>query len=85
MCSRYGYKHIECETYVAGIKEKLMEGVEGEDIPFPRLLKHFAELIQNCGDTPLVIDGISFDWKDIEKWVEAAGPPIIINLKADEK
>lgn len=62
-----------------------MGGEEGEEVPLPKIIKHFTSLIQECGDTPLVIDGINFEWKDIDCWVEANGPPTIINLKTDEK
>ena len=62
-----------------------MGGEEGEEVPFPKIVKHFACLIQESGVTPLVIDGINIEWKDIDQWVEACGPPTIINLKAEEK
>jgi hypothetical protein len=64
-----------------------MGGDEGEgDIPFPKILKHFTTLIQESGETPLCIDGINLDWKNMDEWVKAIGPPIVINLKTtDEK
>jgi len=44
--SNYGYKHIEYEPYIASVKEKLMGSEEGEEVPFPKIIKHFTSLIQ---------------------------------------
>ena len=32
-----------------------------------------------------MIDGINFDWKEIDNWVEANGAPTIINLKLEDE
>lgn len=60
-----------------------MSPEEGEELPFSKVIKHFTSLIQESGATPILIDGINIEWKDIDKWVEANGPPTIINLKAE--
>lgn len=58
---------------------------DGEDLPFKKVISHFGTLIKECGDTPILIDGLPLDWKDIDAWVEANGPPIVLNLKTEEK
>lgn len=85
ICSTYGYKHIEYESYIASVKEKLIAPEDGEDLPFHKIIKHFGSLIANSGENPILIDGINIDWKDIENWTLANGPPVILNLKTDEK
>jgi len=52
-------------------------------LPFHKIIKHFNTLITSSGDHPILIDGINLDWKDIDKWVELNGPPVVFNLKTD--
>lgn len=85
ICSKYGYKHIEYEPYIASVKEKLITPEEGEELPFKKVIGHFTTLIKESGNTPLLIDGLPLDWKDIDNWVKANGPPIVLNLKTEEK
>jgi len=80
-----GYKHIEYEPYLASIKEKLIAPEDGEELPFHKVIKHFGQLIASSDNSPLVIDGINIDWKDIDNWVKSNGPPTVLNLKVDEK
>ena len=42
-------------------------------------------MIAESGNCPLMIDGINFDWKEIDNWVEANGAPTIINLKLEDE
>ena len=58
---------------------------DGEDLPFAKIIKHFNSLISNSGDSPILIDGINLDCKEIDNWVACNGPPIIINLKTEIK
>ena len=58
---------------------------DGEDLPFHKVITHFQQLILNSEDTPILIDGLPLDWKDINNWVQKNGPPTILNLKCDEK
>lgn len=83
--SELGYRHIEYEPYVASIKEKLIAPEDGEELPFRKVIAHFATLVANSGSAPLLIDGLNVDWKDIDSWVKANGPPLVINLKTDDK
>jgi hypothetical protein len=32
-----------------------------------------------------LIDGINVEWKDLDSWVALNGPPVVFNLKTDEK
>ena len=54
-------------------------------MPFHKIIKHFNSLITASEDSPILIDGLNLDWKDIDNWVAANGPPIVFNLKTDEK
>ena len=85
ICNTYGYKYLEYEPYVASIKEKLIAPEDGEDLPFHKIVKHFNGLINESGDTPLLIDGLNIDWKDVDTWVQTNGPATIINLRTEEK
>ncbi len=54
-------------------------------MPFPKIIKHFQTLISSSGENPILIDGLSLDWKHIDNWVALNGPPVVFNLKTDEK
>ena len=41
--------------------------------------------MKESGDTPILIDGLNLDAKEIDNWVKQVGPPTVINLKVDEK
>jgi hypothetical protein len=50
-----------------------------------KIISHFATLVKESGDTPILIDGLNLDAKEIDNWVKQVGPPTIINLKVEEK
>lgn len=54
-------------------------------MPFHKIIKHFNSLITSSGNNPILIDGFNIDWKDIDNWVKTNGPPVVLNLKTDEK
>lgn len=85
IASEFGYKHIEYEPYVASIKEKLIAPEDGEELPFRKIIAHFNTLVAESGSSPLVIDGINLDLKEVENWVKVVGPPTVLNLKVEEK
>lgn len=70
---------------MASVKEKLMTPEDGEDLPFKKVIRHFSTMVSQSGDTPILIDGLPLDWKDIDSWVQVVGPPVVLNLKAEEK
>lgn len=80
-----GYRHIECETYLASVKEKLIAPEDGEELPFRKVIAHFASLVSGSGNTPIIIDGLPLEAKEVENWTKAVGPAIVLNLKVDER
>jgi hypothetical protein len=58
---------------------------DGEELPFRKVIAHFATIIAESGNTPILIDGLNLDTKEIENWVKIVGPPIVLNLKVEEK
>lgn len=40
-----GYRHIEYEPYLASVKEKLIAPEDGEELPFRKVIAHFAGLV----------------------------------------
>ena len=81
--SRFGFKHIEYESYLTALKEKLLTPEDGEDLPFNKVIAHFTTLINNSS-SPLLIDGLVLDAKQAQKWVVSNGRPHIINLNISE-
>lgn len=80
-----GYRHIEYQPYIAGIKEKLIAPEDGEELPFKKIIGHFAAQVSSSGNTPLLIDGLPLDPKDIQSWTKTVGPATVLNLKVEEK
>ena len=60
--SRFGYKQIEYEPYLAALKEKLLTPEDGEELPFAKVIAHFTPLISSS-PTPILIDGLVLDAK----------------------
>jgi broad-specificity NMP kinase len=85
IAAEMGYRHIEYEAYLATVKEKLIAPEDGEELPFRKVVAHFASLVAASGSTPLLIDGPAIDAKEVENWTKAVGPAIVLNLKVDER
>lgn len=43
---QYGLAYIEYETYLAGLKEKLLAPEDGEELPSKKVIAHFEELFR---------------------------------------
>jgi len=67
------------------VKEKLIAPEDGEELPFRKVIAHFASLVSSSGNSPILIDGLPLEGKDVEAWTKAVGAPIVINLKVDER
>lgn len=80
-----GYRHIEYEPYLASVKEKLIAPEDGEELPFRKVIAHFAGLVAASGNTPILIDGLPLDPKEVENWTKAVGPATVLNLKVEER
>lgn len=79
--TEYGFKLIEYEPYFAGVKEKLLAPEDGEEVPLKKIIAHFKTLFNaNLNDT-YVIDGLPFDNKDLQEWINQIGTPSVINLE----
>jgi broad-specificity NMP kinase len=85
IAAEMGYRHVEYEPYLASVKEKLIAPEDGEELPFRKVIAHFATLVSASGNTPLLIDGLPLDAKDVEAWTKAVGPATVLNLKVDER
>lgn len=58
---------------------------DGEELPFRKVIAHFASLVSSSGNSPILIDGLPLEGKDVEAWTKTVGAPIVINLKVDER
>lgn len=85
IASELGYRHIEYEPYLATVKEKLIAPEDGEELPFRKVIAHFASVVATSANTPVIIDGLPLDAKEVENWTKAVGPATVLNLKVDER
>ena len=84
ICAEYGYKMIEFGPYMETAKEKLLGPDDGEEVPLKKILAHFASMIKDDCKSVYLFDGIPYEGKDLEAWIETVGAPCVINLKVED-